>query len=206
MILVCDHTESERAARIRDELYSRGYPCALSALAGYRNCLPARLIVTFTDALDALRQKPLDHIHAIALGDGFVNSALNAQALRDPKHLPDTVRRELLTRAGITRKTAFGVFVTPDAFLAEEFMEIRGCRIRPARTEYMIFKYLMSDFGSGRYIPPETILKFCFPSNKFRDESSSIAVQISTLNRKARESCGTPIIESMRSSGYRAII
>ena len=120
MILVCDRTESARAARIREELYRMGCPAAVCAIPEYRTHLPARLIVTFTDALDALRQTPLDHLHAIVLGNGFVNSALNAQALRD--------------------------------------------------------------------------------------DSASIPVHISTLNKKARESCGMAIIETMRFSGYRALV
>lgn len=206
MILVCDRTESARAARIREELYRMGCPAAVCAIPEYRTHLPARLIVTFTDALDALRQTPLDHLHAIVLGNGFVNSALNAQALRDDRELPAVIRRELYKSSGITRETPFGVFGHPDVFFADEFMEVHGCRIRPIHAEYMIFKYLMSDFGSGRYIPPETILKFCFPSNKLRDDSASIPVHISTLNKKARESCGMAIIETMRFSGYRAIV
>jgi len=206
MILICDRTESARAAQIREKLYRMGCPCAVCALSEYRNVLPARLIVTFTDTLDALRLTPLDDLHAIAIGDGFVNSALNAQPLRNENNLPHVIRRELLQRAGISRTTPFGVFGHPDVFFAQSFMEVRGCQIKPSRSEYMIFKYLMSDYGSGRYIQPENILKFCFPSNKLRDSSASIPVHISNLNKKARESCGMAVIETMRGSGYRAFV
>ena len=206
MILICDRTESARAALIRESLYRMGCPAAVCALSEYRYALPARLIVTFTDALDALRRTPLDHLHAIAVGDGFVNSALNAQPLRDERDLPHVIRRELLNRAAITRITPIGVFGHPSVFFSEDFVEVRGCSIRPSRAEYMIFKYLMSDWGSGRYLGPETILRFCFPSNKLHDESASIPVHISNLNKKARESCGMAIIETMRFSGYRAFV
>ena len=208
MILICDRTESARAAGIREMLYRAGCPAAVLALSDYREIMPARLIVTFTDALDALRKTPLDDLHAIALGEGFVNSALNAQSLRNEDELPKVIRRELLIRSGIGSDavTPFGVFAHPSVFLAKDFFEIRGFRVEPTKAEYMIFKYLMSDYGRGRYLPPEVILKFCFPSNKLRDESSAISVHISNLNKKARNACGDGIIETMRYSGYRASV
>ncbi len=189
-------------------LYSKGCPSAVLALSDYRETMPARLIVTFTDALDALRQTPLDELHAIAVGEGFVNSAMNAQQLRNSKELPDVIRRELLTRSGIPAEavTPFGVFGHPYVFFAKDFIEIRGFRIELTKAEYMIFKYLMSDHGNGRYLPPAVILRFCFPSNKLKDESGSISVHISNLNKKAREACGFGIVETMRFSGYRASV
>lgn len=208
MILICDRTESARAAGIREMLYRAGCPAAVLALSDYRQSMPARMIVTFTDALDVLRRTPLDDLHAIAIGEGFVNSALNAQALRNEKDLPEAVRRELLARSGIGSDavTPFGVFGHPSVFFSKDFFEIRGFRIEPTKAEYMIFKYLMSDYGNGRYLPPDVILKFCFPSNKLRDESSAISVHISNLNKKARNACGEGIIETMRYSGYRASV
>jgi len=208
MILICDRTESARAAKIREMLYRMGCPAAVLALSDYRESMPARLIVTFTDALDALRQTPLDDLHAIAVGEGFVNSAMNAQALRNEKDLPEVLRYELLSRAGVgaDEVTPFGVFGHPSVFFADDFVEIRGFRIEPTKAEYMIFKYLMSDRRNGRYLPPGVIQKFCYPSNKVRDESAAISVHISNLNKKSRDACGVGIIETMRFSGYRASV
>lgn len=208
MILVCDRTGSVRAARIRAELYSAGCPAAFAEISEYRTSRPARLIVTFTDVLDALRQTPMDDLFAVVLGEGFVNSALNAERLADPAALTETVRRHLYRQAEIDGKkiTAFGVFGHPGVFFAKDFFEIRGNRIVPTRAEYMIFKYLMSDIDSGRCIPPGQIQRFCYPSNKLDDESAAIAVHVSNLNRKAEEACGLRIIESVRYQGYRAVI
>ncbi|MBQ8185445.1 MAG: helix-turn-helix domain-containing protein [Clostridia bacterium] len=208
MILVCDRTGSSRAAKIRETLYSAGCPAAFGEISDYRNARPARLIVTFTDVLDAVRQTPLDDLYAIALGDGFVNSALNAERLTDSSRLTETVKRRLLTQAEIEGKriTAFGVFGHPGVFFAKDFFEVCGNRIVPTKAEYMIFKYLMSDIDSGRCIPPEQIQRYCYPSNKLDDESAAIAVHISNLNRKAEEACGYHIIESVRYQGYRAVI
>lgn len=205
MIFICDYTLSERAAAIRNMLFSMGCPCAASRISDYRSCLPAGLIVTFSDALDAVRQTPLDHIHAIVLGRGFVNSALNARALDDETLLPGQIRKQLLKQNGMDESavTPFGVFGSPDAFFAEDFMEIRGAEIEPTKAEYMIFKYLMSD-RSGRFIPPETIRKYCCSDGRMTDET--IAVHISNLNRKSRNACGFQIIDSMRFSGYRSAV
>ena len=69
--------------------------------------------------------------------------------------------------------------------IAKDFFEINGNPIEPTRAEYMIFKYLLSDIGSGNCIHPAQIQRYCYPSNKLNDESADIAVHISHLNRKA---------------------
>ncbi|MBQ2727065.1 MAG: helix-turn-helix domain-containing protein [Clostridia bacterium] len=190
---------------IRDKLFRMGCPCAAAPISDYRSCLPASLIVTFTDALNTVRQTPMDHIHAIVLGGGFVNSALNASALADENLLPGQIRKQLLKQNGMDESavTPFGVFGSPDAFFAEDFMEIRGAQIEPTKAEYMIFKYLMSD-RSRRFIPPEMIRKYCCSDGRMTDET--IAVHISNLNRKSKSACGFQIIESMRFSGYRSAV
>ena len=68
----------------------------------------------------------------------------------------------------------------------------------------MIFKYLMADPG-GKYIQPEIIQRYCNPSDKANEESFAVSVHVSNLNKKAKEICGFPVIESMRFSGYRSV-
>ena len=211
MVLVCDSDISERALELREKILKLGCPCAVSKISGISEYLPLKLIITFYDQFDNVRRTPYDNIFVIALGRGFVNSALNAVDAADEDELVVEMKNFLYRDANITskRKFAFGV-VEPknNIFFSKYFVEIYGRRFVLTSVEYLIFKYLVAFEGTKYYFESEKIAKFCYDNRKLGEEilSNKISVHINHINDKIRKANGKPFIKAKRFLGYRAKI
>lgn len=146
MILICDKTISERAKLLRKKLFSIGYPCAYSRVADMKYFVPFKLIVTFSDVFDFVRRTPYDAVRVISIGEGFINSVMNAEKVLTEEELLEAVNRNLMKMYGIESGDLFrfGVRVKPELFLSEHFLQLRGHNYILPRAEYMIFKYLLA--------------------------------------------------------------
>ena len=187
MILITDKTVTRRAEALRERLFSLGCPCAVCASCDIRRYLPAGLMITFTDHFDELRRYPYDSIHTVAIGDGFVNSALNAQRAPDADTAIYSAHSYLMAKMGITedRILPFGVVPAPGLFVSDGFIEIYGNMIRLTRTEIMIFKYLTGLSSQASPVPPEKIEMYTSLTES-SDPRTKISMHISSVNRKVR--------------------
>ncbi len=211
MFLVCDKTKSERASVLREKILRAGYPCACSIVSEIGQYLPLLRIITFMDVLDNVRRTPYDDIRVLAIGEGFVNSALNAgQLSREEDVLPEI---ENVVNAFFHVKEEwiqmFGMFYDDGTFMSREFFQIYGNIIVPTEREYLIFKYLQMASRLCDYVPAERICRFCYQASKIpkneREASKNLAVHVTNLNQKCQNSMGCHLIEAKRFIGYRLI-
>lgn len=201
MILVCDTTVSDRAISLRNELLDRGYPASVSSVDEIRNHKPFCLILTFTDVFNEVRRTPYDEVFVVAVGDDFINTALNATQAKDVTDAVSVAQnylRESCVRDG-GELFGNGVFVQP-FFLAEGFFEVYSSLVIPTESEFLIFKFLLFCTQRSVYASADVIRDFCFPRKSF--ESNVIAAHISSLNKKISEAYGKKIIKSKRFMGY----
>lgn len=207
MVLVCDSDVSERALTLRQKILKYGCPCAVSKISDISDYLPLKLIVTFYDRFDYVRRTPYDSIFVIALGHGFVNSALNAIDVDNEEELITEMRRYLYKEAGISDKRtfAFGI-VEPknNIFYSKYYVELYGKRIVLTQSEYLIFKYLTAFSGSGYFFEAEKIASFCYDNRKLGQKlvSNKISVHINHINEKVKKVNVRPFISAKRFLGY----
>lgn len=211
MFLVCDRTKSARAKALREKIFSAGYPCAVSKISEIANYLPLVRILTFTDVFDDVRRTPYDNIRVIALGNGFVNSALNAQRLeKEELLLPELERvRDEFFHVKEEWVERFGKFYDDGIFMAKDFFQVYGNIVAPTEREYQIFRYLQVVSRLCEYVPAERICRFCYPAAKMpKDETEAaknLAVHVANLNQKCEVSMGYHLIEAKRFIGYRLV-
>lgn len=209
MFLVCDKTRSERAAVLREKILRAGYPCAFCAVSEISDYVPLLRIITFTDVLDDVRHTPFDDVRVITIGNGFVNSVLNAdQVEREDEILRaiETIVHEFF-HVKPEWFQPFGVFYDDGIFMADDFFQIFGNIIVPTEREYRIFKYLQMTSRVCDYVPAERICRFCYPASKFpkneREAAKNLAVHVTNLNQKSQDVMKCHIIEAKRFIGYR---
>ena len=209
MFLVCDKTKSERAKTLRETILKAGYPCAYAAVSEIKEYLPLLRIITYTDTLNNVRRTPYDNIRVLAIGDDFVNSALNAEQIKEEDDvIPriEQITKEYNHVSG-DRIQTFGAYYDNDFFMSEKFFMIYGNIIEPTGREYMIVKYLQMAAKQCSYLPPERICRFCYPASKLpkdeREAAKNLAVHVNSLNRKCQNSMRCYLIESKRFIGYR---
>lgn len=203
MILICDSVVSDRAVGLREKIISLGCPCAVSEITEIRSYLPLKLIITFCDVFDSVRRTPFDDVFVIAIGNGFVNTALNAKRADDVDHAILQARQYLYRSAGIENEdiTSSGVFAS-SLFFGERFFEIYGNMVEPTETEYMIFKYLVSSASKNHCAAADKIRRFCYPFSDEDISSNLISAHISNLNRKIVNAYGKKLVHSKRFMGY----
>ncbi len=206
MIAVCDVDLTGRAKALRKNLFAAGVPCVLSTVRELKEFRPFDLIVTYYDAFDSLRHGPYDDVHALVIGKGFVNSALNARRVDSERECVQAALDYLLEYRGIEDEQIFdGGIVSEDGiFFANKHFEVFGNAVIPTLSEYMIFKYLYAYRDSNRYFTPEQIRRYCYPRSLKGGGSleGNIAVHVTNLNRKLTQAYGVPLIRSRRYRGY----
>lgn len=202
MILVCDKTVTPRAANLQALLLDLGCPAAVCAFSDIKSYLPVKIIITYCDVFDDLRHTPYDNIFALVIGDGFVNTALNAKRMDSTDMALHYLREFLYKDSGIDKdnRFPFGV-VVGEVFFGNNFFEIYGNMVMPTDREYLIFKYLWSASKLNLYANVDMIQKYCYPASS-KHSSNIVSVHISNLNRKIEESYGKRVIESQRFKGY----
>ena len=207
MILVCDRGESGRAASIRERILRVGVPAAVSALASLREHLPVRLIVTFTDVFDEVRRMSCDDVFAVVIGDGFVNTALNA--VRAPADRWEPVVRDALFRQlgiGEAEKDPFGVFLTAKLFFSPYFTEYRGRQVFPTAAEKLVFLHLFGCSDERHPRDAGRIERFCRPAGRKEPDpdgaQNRIAAHVAHINAKFADAIGTRLIRETRGKGY----
>ena len=209
MFLVCDKTRSERAENLREEILRAGYPCACCTVSEIGKHLPVLRIITYMDALDSVRRTPYDEIRAIVIGEGFVNSALNAGQVKTEEEILPAVKQLVLEFFHVKPEwiLQYGMFYDDGVFMAEEFFEIFGNIIVPTEREYLIFKYLQMVSRMCDYVSADQICRFCYRTSKLpkneTEAAKNLAVHIANLNHKSQEAMGCHIIEAKRYIGYR---
>lgn len=209
MFLVCDRTRSERAKALRENILRTGYPCACASVREIKEYLPLLRIITYTDVLADIRRTPYDNIRVLAVGEGFVNSALNAEQIKEEDDVLPRIEQIISEFYHVSRECVypFGRYYDDGVFMSEKFFMISENVIEPTEREYMIFKYLQMTAKQYSYLPPERICRFCYPSSKLpkdeREAAKNLAVHVNSLNRKCQKSMRCYLIESKRFIGYR---
>ena len=204
MLIVCDRTRSPRAERVRNRFLGEGIPCAFATPRELAACLPAVLIVTFTDILDDVRHMPCDHVFALAIGDGFVNTALNAARVPTEDEIVDAAWMELHKRLEMPQenRTPFGWFLSQDCFVARDFLELRGVTVPVTYAEKLIFLYLHFCAAVNTLVPAGKIARIYGNIPEDEDASGRVSALVSHLNRKLTEALGHPPIRFRRGAGY----
>ena len=207
MIVICDREESGRARSLRERILSGGTPAAVSAPSSVKDLLPAAGIIVWQEAFDELRHTPCDKVFAAVIGDGFVNTALNAARADSETAAYALLLKKLPDALGMPAngRTAFGFYLTPRLFFADRFAEWRGRIIPLTATERRILLYLVS---SARTVPASAskIARFCYPEARIggAGEDNRIAAQICGINRKFAEAAGERVLRERRREGYYA--
>jgi hypothetical protein len=209
MFLVCDKTRSKRAEDLREKILRAGYPCACCKISEIGNYLPVLRIISYTEMLDFIRSTPYDHVRAMVIGEGFVNSALNAEQINSEEEVLPSVKQIVLDYYHVQPEwiLQYGMFCDDGVFLAEDFFEIFGNIIVPTEREYLIFKYLQMTSGLCEYVSAYQICRFCYRASKIpkneEEAAKNLAVHIANLNHKSQKAMGCRIIEARRFIGYR---
>ena len=204
MVLVCDREVSDRAIACRERMRERGIPAAASALSSIRDCLPARFFVTFTDVFDDLRRLPFGEIFCVAVGEGFVNSALNAVRVPDPESAADEVWDRLPALLGnrVAARSSFGIHLTPEIFRGAGFYEIRGHTVVFTPSEERVFLYLLAATDAGHCAPPAVIRAYCASGEASSDDANAASALVCAVNRKLEEVSDGRAFREKRLAGY----
>ena len=211
MFLVCDRFRSERAKALRETILRAGYPCACALISDIREYLPLLRIITYTENLDDVRRTPYDNIRVLAIGEGFVNSALNAEQVLNEEEVLPRIEEIINETYHASREWHWGKisgrYYDDGVFMSKKFFRIYENIIEPTEREYMIFKYLQMTANQCSYLPPERICRFCYPASKLPknelEAAKNLAVHVNSLNRKCQNSMRCYLIESKRFIGYR---
>ena len=175
--------------RIRERMLACGLPAAVSALSSIREYLPVRILITFTNVFDDLRRMPYGHIFCVAVGDGFVNSALNAVRAGGEEKLPAAVLRHLAHHE--RDDPAFDIQLTPEIF--------RGHTLVFTAFEERIFLLLALASDEGKCASPERICAFCGAPS---EDANAVAAHVHHLNQKLAPALGDRAIRQRRFCGY----
>jgi len=204
MILVIDKTISDRATALRRRLLDLRFPCAVSSLEEACSLTPAFCIVSFVDMLDQIRHKPLDHIPAYVLGEGFVNSALNARPVADYEELYGMLKERILHCLCASETCFFGRkgYILKNSFIVtEDCIYYKGVPLLLDTQKHRVLQYLL--FRQGESCSLRQIGAYCFPVGYEDAQANTIRVHIANINRTAAEQTGRKIIANKREIGYR---
>ena len=206
MIAIFDLEYSERASNLKKRLFTEGIPCAVALKSDLMKCRPINVIITYYDAFENLRNRPFDDIFAIVIGNGFVNSALNAKSVSDESAAISMAKSFLLKKYGVEDRQClpFGIISNRGVFFAKKHFEIFGNIVKPTVSEYMIFKYLYAFADTAYCFGCENIRRFCYVRNTTASGNieGNIAAHISNLNSKLSACYGNHLIRPKRSKGY----
>ena len=206
MIVICSRDESGQARSLRERILSHGFPAAVSAPSSVKDLLPVGGIIVWQDDFDALRRTPCDRVFAAVIGEGFVNTALNAARVKDEEAAFALIRKTLPRALGMPENgsTPFGFYLTPRLFFAEGFVQWRGRIIPVTKTERLILLYLASCARAETPAPPGKIARFCSASGRIgaEGEENRIAAHVHALNRRFMPETGERVIRDRRLTGY----
>ena len=209
MFLVCDKMRSERGRKLRETILREGYPCAFCTVSEIKEYLPLLRIITYTDMLDEIRRTPYDDIRVLAIGNGFVNSALNAEKVDNEDDILPLIQKSLWDFFCVKPEWEypFGVFYDDGIFMANDFFTVFGNIIVPTEREYLIFKYIQMASRVCDYVPAQRVCRFCYQASRIpkdeREAAKNLAVHITNLNRKSQDVMYCHLIEAKRFIGYR---
>ena len=205
MIVICDREDSGRARSLRERIFRRGIPAATAAPTFVKDLLPAVGIVTWTDCFDELRRTSCDHVFAAVIGDGFVNTALNAASAGTGDDALRLMSMNAAKKFDLPPDSAdaFGFYLAPRLYFAEGFVEWRERQIVLTKTERMILLYLAA--CQGEPADARKIARFCFPEGRQEGElDNRIAAHIHRVNRKFLPAADFRVIREKRGAGYFA--
>ena len=203
MVLIVDKTVSLRAATLREKLFSIGCPCAVSSIRDVGKFRPFRMMLTFTDVFDDARRNIASEEFTVAIGSGFVNSALSAVRVPDADDAFSALHRRFITDSGIKPENIhpFGVSLAPYFFVSDGFVEIYGNIVTLTESENMILKELLGVADARHPIPAKTLGLHCFSDSK-AGKSNRAAVHISHINAKCEPYLRRPLVKYSHGIGY----
>ena len=206
MIIVCDRGDLSRARSLRERILSGGIPSASAAPVSVPGLLPAAAVITWYDVFGELRRMPCDRVYAAVIGDGFVNTALNAGRFPSEDAAIAYVRDQLPGRLGMKAggTARFGVYFSPRLFFGDGFAEWRGRTVALSATERTILMYLAACSDGNTPASPEKIARFCLPEDRQSPAGigNRIAAHICGINRKFAAAAGIRAVCEKRGAGY----
>ncbi len=201
MYVVFDQSCTERAVELRETILGYGLPCALCTPDNIKSLLPIEIIVTFTDQIDIIRRMPYDEIPVIALGDGFVNSALNAVKAKTRMEIIRRLNFNVCQRFGINRKTSYrgvAAFFYPGVYLTPFQMIVYGSRFNLTDSENFIIRFLI--LSGDCYRDAKQVAAYCA---RKAVSDSYVRVNIHSINKKGYNRLKYPLVEKKHGIGYR---
>lgn len=180
MVLIVDNTQRKLRKEIRDALFSRCIPCAVTNTEKMDAFFPTRIVIATEEYLfyDVSYLADIYNCDAVLYDQ---NEDLLSFVLRIfSEHYNESFHKSFMLE-----------FVDEELFVCKK-------HIRLTDTERMIFKMLLC---SENWVTKDSLALYCL-----RDPSSdqgSISVHISNINKKVKAATGLKLVAFKRFSGYR---
>ena len=200
MVLILDHTRSDRASKLRRRILDMKIPCAVSAVWSCADLLPPFCIITFADVLDKVYHAPLEKYKIFVLTEALVNSALHVIACAAENELLHHVVNTVYECAGIKEEHILdGALVLHDGFLlTQECLFHRCFPLKLSDTECSILLLLLLTGGCH---PAKHLTAYCFPDAYKGDTSTSVSSAVYRINKNAESQSGAKLISYSRKHG-----
>ena len=203
MILICDNDATPRARNLQRLFLDLGYPAAVCLIGEIKEYLPTWFFITYCDSFDNLRRTPNDKIFAVVIGDGFVNTALNATRVSCVDEALTFAVNVANEKLGIEQSDQFPFGVmSHNVFFSDYFVEINGNIVPLTDIEMLIFKYISACSAENIYASTSMIENYCYQPKITSKRENVIPVHIRNINKKSMDILGRKIIGSMRHQGY----
>ena len=202
MVLILDHTRSERALELRRRILDLKIPCAVSAVWSCGELLPPLCIITFSDVLEKICRAPLEKYKIFVLKDTWINSALPVIPCATQNELLQNVMETVYDRVGIQPKQMLdGALILPYGFLLTPNCLFYRCfPLKLSATETNIL--LMFLLTKGVH-PAKHLTAYCFPELYRGNASTSASASIYQINKTAESQCGVKLISfNRKNNGY----
>ena len=181
MILIVDNTQRKMRKEIKDHLFSRCIPCAVTDTSRMDKYFPCDIIVV-TERYILEDVKYMADIYKCP-----------TVILYDEKE--DLLSFVLRIYSEICEKQFKKGFILK---FVNENLFFAGMPIRITDTQKMMVKML--SFADG-WVTRESLALYCLRDSS--SDTSAVSVHISNINKKVKEVTGLKLIEFKRFSGYR---
>lgn len=202
MVLILDHTKSERAVELRRRILEKKIPCAVSAVWNCSELLPAFCIITFADVLEEVCRSPLEKYKIFVLTDTWVNRALHVTPCATETELLQKVMVTVGESAGICREQYIeGSLVLPHGFLLTAECLFYRCfplKLSYTETNILLMLLLTRTQQSARHL-----IAYCFPDTYKGNIQTSTSAAMYRINKTIETQSGIKLISySKKENGY----
>jgi len=201
MVLVLDHTKSQRALALRRRILAMRIPCAVSAVWSCSELLPVFCIVTFVDMVDEIYRAPLEKYKTYVLTDKWVNSATGMIRCQNEKELLRMVLQTVRDSTGLTSRhyREQGVVLPMGFFAVSNRLFYRRTPLDMSETDYNIILLLL--LTRGQYYTARRIIAYCFRDTYKGKANYSAASAIYRINKRMTDNFGVKLISYDRING-----